>query len=1245
MQSWNVNHDEILMVLHFTKRETCTIPSSNHDHDNKRNGISTGAAAAAAGATSARTTPRKNATRLLNNSNNYEINENEESKINQENDETLAVHCCHGEFCSLIGILDADRDLVVLDGIVKKKKKTKRGWGEEGQTQHSQKSRRQLEQIKSTPRKQKSLSRSCKHENNTSSISKQQDIDGRTRAYMVLKKILKKEELGALEDSGDITRFTIRDKIVVERGGLEGGDDLEHIRQCIPRQTIERSKVELRWKFLALQDLDEMGCNRHHQSDKHDGFLIFDSGGGGGGGALGVDDATITSVASGMKRRKGTIMHGKTHHCYENDTLPVCDMCFHVYRLLTQVRCVQDELFCSKVLGTNEDVAFKLTLFVDKNSCTTVGGGGSGHDCHPQQQQEHLQEQQQQQYDCTGEKQDIQSQQVDLSWLLESDDDCERHGKATKVLVDGRSSGETTKSPQSLKRSNSPNNNNNHVTVGILGNISERSKVRHENQRSEKTKKFKKIPISSSENPCSFNDGNSFNDPSSYRNEIKKFAIDDVTEIVYYVMERFMNNRSLKSSTLAATKKHKHVPSQGERCNLIVCHDLFETLERMQIFLARFVERFAGQKILLWNYAGQAYTKFSERQCLNNEYHAKCLEKLMDHVGMDGTKEFVTSNSPYFVMGHGQGASIACLYAKARQHPNLRGLFLINPLSFIDTHYASVIHDCRNVFQCAPEERPDLPIYFYSRFLFSDKYLQKTSTALALNLYTAIYNPITLNGRIRLCDGVLNNVDLRDKVNNLLPPIVSVYGHDSCLIRPSLHAAAFVENRENCSTLHQVLHKKSAGRRSLVIMMEGGHELLQERKKDIHLLIEQLLTGKMMMNYEGGNKHVEHNSIAVGDRSAAKPHWSAPMPTFSQLVETVSDSVRKDNNQTHSTKNKVNKFDDDQIGGARNANSNERGEREKCHIGDKEMLLLNPNDPAFERHKNSIYKPKAGSIIYSTDVDGKSKQEYMSWRLRRNKKRLSRFQRAAKVIQGALRVYMAKTMLARLKRQTSALTIQRVYRGMVGRTIFLDKRKELWAACFVQRVYRGSLGRKTCYFTRISQKSQVNIARIWRGYIGRKIVQQIVFQRISAAIQLQSLWRRFLAVKQVETLKAQHYSAIVVQKYYRGYKGRKNANEEREKYLFSRSQMRGIELGRNILAEHKTHATRLQSELHILAKEKEMLEGKVRQITKEIDKFQEQSDSLEVSMHQVCMAEVSLKSSIYSSARASADIMIREKKS
>mmetsp|Transcript_12215 Transcript_12215/g.22899 ORF Transcript_12215/g.22899 Transcript_12215/m.22899 type:complete len:1667 (-) Transcript_12215:19-5019(-) len=1170
-----------------TKRETCTI------YDDKKNRITTGTTTSSttSGQTVTRIPPSRrrrrrrnsgNQLHFLNSINNDGMHEKDKAafaksqKLNatsifpksKNDDETSTSNSsvrscdCHGEFCSLVQLLDVNRDLTV------------------AQTP-SPPSPPQPSSVMKNKRQHK------KYENGSIMASKQHDcIDGRTRAYKILKKVLKKEEFVALEDSGYITRLTIKDKIRV--------DQIHH--QSIPRQSIKRSKLELRCKFLALQDMDEEEESRGNYK------------------AMGADNSNTTISTATNHTPPGTGL------------VPVCDMCFHVYRLLTQVRCLQDESFCKKVLGTDEDVTYQLTCLVEKVS------GTLGKTSHQQQQQ---QQQQQRQHNPEIEKEGNQHRHDEVDLFLSDTDNSDGYVKTkTKASVDC----------QSEIANHTPKTTSHDVSESTRGN------GRHQYQRSKKKIKSSKIPTttSSSKVPCitltthgKTHCGTSNN---YHPHEIKTFVIDDFTEIVYCVMTSVVTTQS------HATSKKLHYDSgREESSNLIVCHDLFETLERMQIFLSHFMEHFVGHKMLLWNYAGQAYTKFSEKQCLNNEYHAQCLEKLMDHIGAEGTKEFIINSSPYFVMGHGQGASIACLYAKARQHPNLKGLLLINPLSFIDKHYASVIHDCRNIFQCAPEQRPDLPIYFYSRFLFSEKYLQKTSTALALNLYTAIHNPITLNGRIRLCDGVLNNVDLRDKVKNLFPPIVSVHGDDSSLVR-SLHAASFVESRESCSTLHHALYSKS-GKRTIVIMMEGGHDLLQERKKNIHSLIEQLLTGKIV-DHQGGTQYIAQNSNASDVATSTRSIWSSHPSAFSQLVETVSDAARKDDNPTHSTPKKRggrSSYKNDTIDGARKLNRDAGREKEKgkqlTSSSNGEMLLLNPNDPAFERHKNSIYKPTTGSIIYSMDVDGKSKQEYMSWRLRRNRKRLSRFQRAAKVIQDALRVYMAKTMLARLKRQTSALTIQRVYRGTVGRTIVLYKRRELWAACFVQRVYRGSLGRKTCYFTRVSMKSQVNIARIWRGYHGRKRVQQIFFHRVSAATQLQSMWRRFLATQQVKILKIQHYSAIVIQKYFRAYRGRINANIERDKYLFSRSQMRGIELGRNILAEHKSHATRLQSELNILAKDKELLETKVRQITKEIQKFQEQAESLEVSMQQVCMAEVSLKSSIYSTARAAADVKIREKKS
>jgi hypothetical protein len=46
----------------------------------------------------------------------------------------------------------------------------------------------------------------------------------------------------------------------------------------------------------------------------------------------------------------------------------------------------------------------------------------------------------------------------------------------------------------------------------------------------------------------------------------------------------------------------------------------------------------------------------------------------------------------------------------------------------------------------------------------SCRYLNRVDKNLVLNIYTAITNPITNEGRVELCKGALANVDLRETV-------------------------------------------------------------------------------------------------------------------------------------------------------------------------------------------------------------------------------------------------------------------------------------------------------------------------------------------------------------------------------------------------------------------------------------------------------------------------------------------------
>ncbi len=686
----------------------------------------------------------------------------------------------------------------------------------------------------------------------------------------------------------------------------------------------------------------------------------------------------------------------------------------------------------------------------------------------------------------------------------------------------------------------------------------------------------------------------------------KSFTLDEHTTIQYTILEsRRCHNHNKWERSAGGKLKY----------NLIVCHDIFETHERMKIFMSPFMNHHDGHKILLWNYPGQAHTTYSGTQCLNNAFHVKCLEKLLLHLGADGEKAFDTCE-PFYLMGYGYGGSVACLYAKLFPLPAMRALLLVNPLSFVDTHFASIIHDCRNVFHCSPESRPDLPLYFYSRFLFSDEYLKHASTPFVLNLYTAVHNPISIKGRIQLCDGVLKNIDLRGMVKDISIPIISLHGNKASLIRP-LHADTFVKHRQCCQTIYQVLNRKS--KNTLTIVTHGGHELLQERHKILFSLLEQLLIGFHEVNdtpLNFGETIIKNNAT--------------------DSFETALNTTRKEN-PLEGMVSKEEKTDRKK----RNCTVRSNGLLKAHHP----RLMLDPENPAFERQNNTVYKPQIGSNIYPVQVGNEITREYMSWRLKRNRKRLSRFQRAAHVIQNTLRIYMAKTMIARLKRDIASRAIQRVYRGSKGRLIFKGKLKELWAAHLVQRTYRGSMGRKTSYYKRITFSSQIIIARYWRGFVARTLVGEIIAFRNNAATSFQTLWRRFVAIQVAGNLKLQRYSAITIERIYRGFKGRNVAELEKERYVFSRSQSRGIELGREMLSKHKISVSRLQSELSVVEQEKKEKETKMKHLGHEIATFQERVQVLEKSLHNLSAFEAEQKDFLHaSSSRCTVDISLREKK-
>ncbi len=156
--------------------------------------------------------------------------------------------------------------------------------------------------------------------------------------------------------------------------------------------------------------------------------------------------------------------------------------------------------------------------------------------------------------------------------------------------------------------------------------------------------------------------------------------VDADTEITYYVLGSRSRITKLKID-------------DSPLYNLVICHDIFDHYEKLQILLAPMMKRCPGAQVLLWNYPGQAYSKWRQNQIINNEYLASILSKLIDHTKSLGQFD----EAPFHMVGYGIGASVACFYASHYSCPNLCSIVSINGFSYVDSHHVGVLRDCKAV--------------------------------------------------------------------------------------------------------------------------------------------------------------------------------------------------------------------------------------------------------------------------------------------------------------------------------------------------------------------------------------------------------------------------------------------------------------------------------------------------------------------------------------------------------------------
>ncbi len=292
----------------------------------------------------------------------------------------------------------------------------------------------------------------------------------------------------------------------------------------------------------------------------------------------------------------------------------------------------------------------------------------------------------------------------------------------------------------------------------------------------------------------------------------------------------------------------------------VVLNDMFDTYESKQILFRNVLRQKKNTQILYLNFPGQAYSMVANMEhILNNSYYSDVLCQLLHKLEKDGA--FITSCRPWYMVGFGFGANVGAHYlsqgkgAVHRHQKGNKGLITVNGFGYVDKQLAAILHSSINVFSCFPDKRPDLPISYFSRFLFSETYLKKVDKNLVLNIYTAISNPITNASRISICEGILNGVDLRSSLRSINVPVISVQSTNNALVNAK-HVDPFLDGREATHIWsHQgvsttgltntqkekirALVARSFDRRerrkreALVLWMDAGHEVCQESRKSI----------------------------------------------------------------------------------------------------------------------------------------------------------------------------------------------------------------------------------------------------------------------------------------------------------------------------------------------------------------------------------------------------------------------------
>jgi hypothetical protein len=137
--------------------------------------------------------------------------------------------------------------------------------------------------------------------------------------------------------------------------------------------------------------------------------------------------------------------------------------------------------------------------------------------------------------------------------------------------------------------------------------------------------------------------------------------------------------------------------------------------------------------------------------------------------------------------------------------------------------------------------------------------------------------------------------------------------------------------------------------------------------------------------------------------------------------------------------------------------------------------------------------------------------------------------------------------------EPAVVTIQRIYRGKIGKKIFQQKKLENISSIIIQKYFLRWYAQ--LYYLKLKKMMlekycAIQIQRIYRGRLDREIIFYLKNEKyyeniyLPIVIQVQAIIRGYVIRKKIKILKKQHFASIKIQNFRRIYLAKKKYNEK-----------------------------------------------------------------------------------------------------